>query len=243
MLAFPKVFFELQLNFAEQVAPHFNLSFQDSLFQFTSIYIRTLGFNDRQTPQVSNPAWLQFLEALPDTREGQVNFVFNRYQAYEESKPEQPDKETYGCFSFTPHPEKQTFELHFANTDPEGNLGKDRVEARLSDLKSLASALQAQAQPNDTIFIYSWLLNIEAFQRLMPPTLINQTEVYTKNEAQSNAHWGQFVDRKGMLRTDLADKLLSSVRQRYDTINYYFPLKCLRAEMPVTEFIAHYAPK
>lgn len=240
MLAFPKVFFELQLNFAERVAPHFGLTFQDALFKYTALYVRLLGYNDQEPAKVSNPAWLTFIDALPDTRNAQVNFVFNRYQAFEETKTDRPGQEKFGCFSFSHHTDKNAYELHFANVDPEGNLGADRVETRTTDLKNLAANLQTVAAADATLFACTWLLNIEAFQRLMPPGLLAKTEMYTKDEAQTNAHWGQFVDRHGVLRTDLAAQLMGNAEKKLELINYYFPLKCLRAEIPVSEFVAHY---
>ena len=236
-----KAFFELQLDFARAVAKHYAIPFEEALYKYTSIYTRLIGFSDFDPPRQDHPNWQKFLAAFPNEENKQVDYIFSAYLEYEQNKPVVDDgQKKFGCFSYAYMAKDNKFALHFNNVDPQGNLGRDRVAVRLEELKEMFSEMKREQKPEALVYVTSWLLNIGAFTRLLPPTFVNSQTLRDKGAAQDNGWWGQFVDRNGLLKHDLAQKLRENMKQYFPKIDEYFPLKTMRAVAPQQVFYDFY---
>lgn len=233
---FHKDFFKLQIEFAHLLATKRDDTFEQMLFQYTSLYVRSLGFSDTNLPSQTNPEWVKIMESLPVTPEEQTDYFYQKYLTFEKSKPATSEPRPYGCFGYVYHEATNQYELHFETVDPQGNLAKDRVEVRKTELKTMFEAIKKENKDSATFFVRTWMLNIEAFNRLFPEEFIRTKKMWDVTTAQDNAHWGQFLDRFGTMRKELAEELLANVQnESHDEINLYFPLPALKAEILVSK--------
>lgn len=237
---FCKEFFALQIKFAELVGKHCKIPFEKVLFSHTSLYTRLIGYHDEVAPNKSNPKWQEILRGLPKGFKEQTNYIYQKYLDYEKSKPKKTNQKKFGCFAFSYHEKVNRFELHFSNSDPKGNLGKDRVKCRIKELKELFTTMKSCNKKGARVYLTTWLLGIEAFNRLYPPAFIKAAKPWTAQLAQNNAHWGQFVDRHGSLKKELAKQLLCNASECRSKINDYFPLPCFRSEVEQAVFYDFY---
>ncbi len=54
-MPFERDFFALQLNFARQLLEKRQKPYELCLFEYTSLYVRLLGYSDEVPPSVTNP--------------------------------------------------------------------------------------------------------------------------------------------------------------------------------------------
>lgn len=234
---FDKDFFKLQIEFAHLLAKKNNTPFEHVLFQYTSLYVRSLGFSDTKLSSQENPAWKEIIASLPPTIEEQTNYFYEKYLTYEKSKPTS-NPSPFGCFAYVYHEKTNQYELHFDAIDPQGNLAKERIDVRKTELKKMFEAIKKEERQNATFFVRTWLLNIEAFTRLFPENFLKTKHLWKVSTAQDNAHWGQFLDRFGNFKTEFGEILLKKVKtENHEDINLYFPLPALIAEIEVKEII------
>ncbi len=234
MAQFAKDFFALQLDFAQVLAAYESISFTDALFKYTTIYNRLIGFSDFEPPSQNNPRWLAILANWPQDTSAALEYVYALYQDFEAHKPSVADERLVrvGCFSYSYLPEKNMYALHFNNVDPAGNLGKDRVPVRMKELKELFLLMKQEQRPTAPVYVTTWLLTIEAFNRLFPAAFVESKKPRNKGMAQDNGWWGQFIDKNGMLKVELAEQLRENMKSKRELVDEYFPLRTMRAEAP-----------
>jgi hypothetical protein len=236
-----KAFFELQLDFADVLAKHFEISFEESLYAYTSIYTRLIGFSDFNPPHADHPKWQTVLKDMPINSAARLDYVYELYLEYEKNKrPTDNGQKLFGCFSYAYIADKDKFALHFTNADPQGNLGRDRVQQRMLDLKELFVSMKNEDHPTALVYVTTWLLGIEAFCRLFAPAFISSQQLRDKGTAQDNGWWGQFLDKEHRLKTDMAAKLRENMKTKRSSIDEYFPLKTMRAEASQQAFYDFY---
>lgn len=243
MFAYPEAFFQLQVHFAHKIAAVYKIPIEKALFRYTSLYVRSIGYFDQQHPDENNPIWQSIIQNLPQSLEAQTEYFFQKHLEYEKKKlmkTPASNQIMFGCFSYSFNQQKNDFALHFTNNDPEGNLGKSRIEYRQAELKALTESIKEMNKPSATIKTTTWLLSIDAFKRLLPPTFIATPKTKNAGLAQNNAWWGQFVDREGKFREELGEILLANASHYYENIDDYFPLKTLRAESTQEVFFDYY---
>lgn len=237
---YTKKFFKLQFDFAELLAKKHKISLQEAIFDHTAFYIRFLGFSDTEKPSTSSPDWQEIIKNIPSDYEQKIDYFYNKYLDYEKKK-EQGKKLHISCFHYYYHEDKNQYELHFDPTDPEGNLGADRQEIRILELRKMFNDIKKENHIDAKFFVRTWLLNINAFNRLFPEKFSGTSILWPEKKTIDNAHWGQFVDRTGEIKQDLADKLISNVTNDFhEDVNLYFPLPARYAEMPVQILIEYY---
>lgn len=241
MKLFDKDFFSLQLDFADIISKKHHLSFEVALFNYTSLYVRLIGFSDETPPLITNPLWQKIINNLQRGKEDRLEYIYREYQKYESNKSKTSNGTVYGCFSYNFHKTTNDYELHFHNADPLGNLGKDRIESRISDLKHMFSTIKSEEKKDTTFFVRTWLLNIEAFRRLFPQQFILSAKPWGINLAQDNSHWGQFLDRNNKIKQSLADELINKAKDEFhEEINLYFPLQALIARSSLHPLYSFY---
>jgi hypothetical protein len=236
MAAFPKEFFQLNLNFAYKIARHYQIPLAEAFYKYTSLYARLIGFSDTAPPSDDHEEWQKVLEDLPDDRQAQLDFIYKKYLDFEENKKQEVSANNgqvcFRCFSYFYNADKNLFNLHFTNADPQGNLGRDRVEERMKDFRDLAAAIKKENKRGAGAYMTSWLLSTEAMKRILPPEFIASLKPRNKGVAQDNGWWGQFIDRQGNIKHDLAAQLLENANEHRLSIDEYFPMRTMRGEVP-----------
>lgn len=176
MTNFSKDFFDLQVKFAQIIAQKYAISFHQAIFKYTSLYVRTLGFSDENPPFETNPQWGKIIAEIPQDQSLQGEYFYTLYLDFEKKQKPSHAGNTFGCFGYAFHTDTQNYELHFDAIDPKGNLGKDRMTERMKDLKEMFLAIYRENKEGTTFFVRTWLLNIEAFNRLFPKEFIQTTK-------------------------------------------------------------------
>lgn len=234
----PKDLFTLQVQFAVEIARKLNVPLPKALLQYTSAHARL--FN-HPTKGVADE-WNDVIGELPNNPESIADIIYGAYVAKEEAKKNEAteDIETFGCFSQQYKADRNTFVLHFGNHDPAGNLGRDRVDARLEDLHQLTESIKLQMHEGAQVQMTSWLLSIGAFNRLLPEKFIEAIQDVDTDAAQDNGLWGQFLDKDGLVKTELAEQLLANAKSGQFSVTDCFPCKLKTAKVPQEVFFDQY---
>ena len=232
----PKELFVLQVEFAYEVARQRGLPLHDALLRYTSAHARMF----HHPAQGVADGWAVFVAELSEMPENIVDSIYDAYVAKEETSGVPADRETFGCFSHQYKEARNTFVLHFGNHDPAGNLGKDRREARLEDLRRLTESIAAQGRLDARVQMTSWLLSIDAFKRLLPEDFVSTIDSVEQDVAQDNGLWGQFLDKEGKVKKELAEQLLTNLRSGRLPVTDCFPCKLKTAKVPQEVFFEKY---
>ena len=203
----PRAFFALQTSFARRIADTHGYTFADALLDYTTAHRRLYHHPSKGVAD----GWNAFAARLTADPEGAADIF---YTAYLECGPQpaaaiRTEVSQHGCFGYDYRDRKNTFVIHFQPVDPLGNLGRARIAARMEDLTRVTQDMKAHQRDGAQVRISSWLLGIEAFTRLFPPTLRENIVPIPTEHAQDMGVWGQFLDGAGGLKTDMAETLLS----------------------------------
>ncbi len=256
---YQREFFDLQLEFARRLVEKHGLAMESALFNNTALYTRIIGHSDDVAPQEDNEIWQELMTAMPRGDDGLNDYFYNAYLQAEQKKraadSEQKLQENAGdvadgsaaiepCFHAYYRPELDAYQLHLDVNDELGVLSKNRIEARLAELRSMLSDIKVEAryQEDTVLYVETWLLNIVAFNRLFPRKFSDNANLLQNgNKSQDNAHWGQFLTRDKQLRAEVVEKFRRNLQVEEQTdFNLYFPYPAKYAQMKLTELMAHY---
>lgn len=240
MVVCDRQFFGLQLAFASRVSHLSGLSLPRTLLSYTNIYIRFgLGWGFDFDPD--QPFWKEYLAGLQDAKDA-CEWTYDFYLA-RASQPVVPPPEVarFGCFSYE-RSDHGRIQLHFHNAETEGRspLGDERLDRRLAELTELCKHVkQTEAHPL-CITGASWLYNLEAYRRLFPASYVATARAVRR--FQHFSLWGQFLDRHGSTRPDMADAFLRRLERQasLDGLEQCFSLQVLAVEAPMQKFYDFY---
>jgi hypothetical protein len=133
--------------------------------------------------------------------------------------------------------------LHFHNDEPDeiSPLSRDRMSARLAELKRMVTDIKQNVSNPTTIIGASWLYNLEAYRRLFPPAYLAT--------AQMGGHdfpylplWGQFVDHRGQIKEDWVARFLECLDRQHDVagLEQCFLFQVVHLECSIQEFYQFY---
>ena len=149
---------------------------------------------------------------------------------------------TFGCFSYA-WLDGERIRLHFHDAERDGlsALGRERRARRLADLAALFASLRHSAPRPLRVVGASWLYNIAAYRRLFPESYL-ATAHAVPHRFRHMPLWGQFVNRDGEVRQDVACRFRDCLRQHpsLQDLDRCFPFQVLALEAPVTEFYDFY---
>lgn len=223
-------FFDVQLRFANSITRVSLFSFEEAIFRFTNIYLQ---FLDRSFDP-AHSVWQTYLEGLRLASD-QALWTYTFYERRRQSVSSSP----YGCFQYTYLANEHTIRLHFTNADASGYgpLGRDRMPARLQELKALFTEIKQRYADAQYVRGVSWLYNLEAYKRLFPPQYTSSMKIID-GEFQYLALWGQFLLRNGLIREPLASSFLSCCGQQCSQTGLLrcFPYSVLQPSCPITVF-------
>ncbi len=233
-----KDFFDLQMTFAEKVASLSGTSLEQSLLDYTNLYVR---FGLGRDFDCRHPVWLEYLSGLAnpvDLREWTYRFFLTR------PRDIQPPSvaATFGCFSYAKLSDEH-IRLHFHNAEATGRspLSIECFDARLAELRSLFQHVERTRQAARKVAGVSWLYNLTAYRRLFPPSYPATARVAAPR-FRNMPLWGQFLDRHGAVRESMAVPFLQRLSHQTDVngMARCFPLQAMAVEAPVSDFHAFY---
>lgn len=237
-MRYARAFFDLQLQFAQTVASLSGLPPTRALLEYTNFYIR-FGLGRDFDP--AHPGWQQYLAGLRNTsddREWTYRFYLTRPQ------PVAPPAlvATVGCFSYS-RLSHDRIRLHFLNTEPAqySPLAIERQARRLADLAALFEHVKRTMPEPIRVVGASWLYNLEAYRRLFPRSYLGSAHAI-HDRFQHMPLWGQFLDRHGEVRANLAQLLLDRLGRQasLEGLDRCFPFQVLRVEAPAPDFYDFY---
>ena len=233
-MRYAKAFFDLQLQFAHKVAALSGMSVAQALLEYTNLYIR-FGLGRDFDP--AHPAWREYVAGL-QTADDAGEWTYRFYLTRPAAAP--PGiVAARGCFSYARLGDGR-IRLHFLNagTDEHSPLGRDRVGQRLADLSALFESVKRDQRSPLRVLGVSWLYNLDAYRRLFPPSYVASARAAEPPRFRHMPLWGQFLDRRGQVRTSPARQLLERLERQpsLDDLARCFPLPVLSAEAPVEAF-------
>ena len=233
-----KDFFDLQFALAERVRELSGIPLEAALFERTNLYVR-LGFG--RDFDFDHEGWQSYLTGLrgaADSREWTYRF----YRRDPEAKTAPAVAATFGCFSYAV-PDGHHVRLHFRDTEADevSPLGAARINQRRSELSALFAHLKPGLDQAIPVVGASWLYNLEAYRRLFPP-VYTSTASPIRGAFRSMALWGQFINRRGEVRTPVAVPFLKALAEASDLadVGECFPLQALTARASLREFYDFY---
>jgi hypothetical protein len=231
-------FFDLQLHFAETVSALSGLPLGRTLLEYTNFFL-CFGLGRDFDP--ANPGWQEYLAGLGGTSDrGEWTYQF--YATHRRARALPSVVATFGCFSYG-RLGTDRIRLHFQNAeaDDQSPLARARRDQRLTELKALFEhAKRTEPRPLWVVGA-SWLYNLEAYRRLFPEPYL-ATAHPLRGRFQRMPLWGQFLDRHGDVRADMARQFRQRLEQQstLDRLDHCFPLLVLGLEAPLEEFCDFY---
>jgi hypothetical protein len=234
---YAKAFFKLQLEFAETVSALTGLPLARTLLDYTNFYIR-FGLGRDFDP--THPRWQQYLAGLRDAKDRQ-EWTYRFYSTHPDPPPPGVVA-TFGCFSYA-WLSSDRIRLHFHDAERNGlsPLSLERRDQRLTDLASLFASLKHSVPDSVRVVGASWLYNITAYRRLFPESYLATAHV-VQHRFRHMPLWGQFVNRDGEVRENMACEFRDRLRQQssLQDLDCCFPFQVLSLEAPVVEFYDFY---
>jgi hypothetical protein len=233
-----RAFFDLQLTFAEKVAALSGRPLAGTLLEHTNLYIRFALGREFDPAQ---PVWQRYLAGFQDAADAR-DWTYRFYLMRSGMPAGPPVVATSGCFSYARlGGERIRLHFHNAEVDGEAPLGKERREARRAELGTLFSHVRRTAPGSCRVVGRSWLYNLDAYRRLFPPAYI-ATARAVGGRFQHLPLWGQFLDRHGDVRSELARPFLDRLERltSLDGLDHCFPFQVLTVESAAREFFDFY---
>ena len=232
--------FALQLAFAQKVATTASIALSQALFEYTQLwYWIKIG----EPHSHENPVWQRYVAGLLQSEEPQAWTAAFCREREEADVPNPAAKNPrFGCFSYS-HWMRRLIRIHFSpqQPTPEGVIGKAQTADRLAELTALFSHVKSNMPRATRVRGGSWLYNIEAYRRLFPPEYV-ETAGEVRGDWQYMALWGQFYDRCGRVKEEMATRFLACVEQQktLEEILDCFPYQVLQPECAIQHFYDFY---
>lgn len=212
-MIYSKDFFALQVTFALKVKEVTeNIDIEECLRLYTGFY-KYFKIPDWEFRK-DNPKWIEYMNLInqsEDITDTSYQFYLNNLNESDETS----HHPKFGCFSYEYEEKDNAIQIHFTNKDDPniGALSKERADLRRQELKEMFTEIKNKFPDLKEIWGFSWLYNIEAYQRLFPQEYL-KTKVEVKNWFRSQALWGQFIDNYGKVKNDLAERLLECIKDK-----------------------------
>lgn len=232
--------FALQFALAQKITAITTMPLGQALFAYTQLwYWIKIG----EPHSYRNPIWQRYVAGLYKADDPQAwTAAFCRERASANVPDPAAKNPRFGCFSYS-HWSRRLIRIHFSPPQPmpEGIIARAQMPNRLAELTALFSHVKAYMPTATRVRGGSWLYNIEAYRRLFPPTYV-QTAKEVRGNWQYMALWGQFYDRFGRVKEEMATPFLACAGQQktLEGILDCFPYQVLQPECPIQHFYDFY---
>jgi hypothetical protein len=234
-----EAFFDLQFRFARRVMDLSGLPRARALLEYTNLYAR-FGLGRDFDP--ANPTWREYLAGLEEAGDDR-EWTYRFYLARPDRMAAPGTVATFGCFSYSRSGDDR-IRLHFRNAETDGRspLSSERLGQRLGELGALCAHVERTLGPAARVVGASWLYNLDAYRRLFPAPYLAAARVL-RGRFQHMPLWGQFLDRHGEIREEMARRFLERLDRHASTddLDGCFPLPVLAVEATVRDFRDFYA--
>ena len=232
--------FALQLAVAQKVAAVAPMPLSQALFGYTQLWF---WIKIGQPHSHENPVWQRYAAGLLQNEEPQAwTAAFCRERENADVPNPAAKNPRFGCFSYS-HWMRRLIRIHFSpqQSMPEGIIGRAQMADRLAELRALFSHVKSYMPRATRVRGGSWLYNIEAYRRLFPPAYV-QTAREVRGDWQYMALWGQFYDRCGRIKEEMATGFLDRVEQQktLESVLDCFPYQVLQPECAIQYFYDFY---
>lgn len=236
-MIYARPFFDLQLAFAERMSSLSGVALERALLDYTNFYIR-FGFG--REFDSTHSGWREYADGLPgadDPSEWTYRFYTTR------SRPVAPPGlvATVGCFAYA-RLDGHRIRIHFhAEGDTRAPLDRERCDQRKSELATLFADVKRTEHEDVRVIGASWLYNVHAYRRLFPPAYLATARPY-RGRFRHMPLWGQFVNRHGAVRDDVAREFRARLQSlsKVEAADECFPSPLLSLDAPAREFYTFY---
>lgn len=240
-MTYSKAFFDLQVQFACRVARISGMHLEQALLDYTNLYVR---FGLGRAFDQEHPVWRRYVNGLCNAAD--IHEWTYRFFLAGPNNIEPPSVvATFGCFSYA-KPDHEYVRLHFRDAEATGRSPLDIqcVDARLDELRSMFAHIERAGQGSLRVVGTSWLYNLRAYRRLFPAAYLATARV-AEARFRNMPLWGQFLDRHGAVRQDMAAVFLERLSHQtaMDDIANCFPLQALAVDAPASVFHDFYGIK
>ncbi|MEM9515372.1 MAG: hypothetical protein AAGA42_11010 [Actinomycetota bacterium] len=190
----------------------------------------------------SDPSWVRLLEQLDayDDHASCVNAVMEVAVTTPSVEPEHIARgwPTSGAFSLDVRGAAAQTHFFSMDTDTTSPLARPKLPQRRRELASVIAHARREHPDLRLITRGSWLYSTTSYASLFPPEHLRTATVRRgRNTFQGMSHWGQFLDHRGALRTDLANDFRSRVATwSGDDPCLLFPIATLEVSSPIETF-------
>lgn len=227
-------FFDLQVHFAHRMAALSGMPTATALLDYTNLYVR---FGLGRAFDAAHPVWQEYAAGLGPSLAANQGWTWRFYQHRQAHDIPAPMAATVGCFSYA-RVAPGYIRLHFHNADASGQspLAASSRGHRAQELATLFARVRQNEPPGMRVLGTSWLYQIEAYRRLFPATYL--ATAVPVQRFRNMPLWGQFLDRHGALRPEVAEPFLQRVASAADLrgLANCFALQPLALDAPVDVF-------
>jgi hypothetical protein len=232
-------FFEVQVQFARQVAALTGRALAETLLTHTNLSVR-FGLGRNFDP--AHPLWQRYLVGL----EGQPDPTdwTHQFHSSHALPVEVPGFQAqFGCFSYGLLG-VQRARLHFHPSSLGSSLGSAHILERKLELRRLIEHVRHYVGMDASIVGASWLYNLPAYRRLFPPAYLETARVRIGG-FQSMSLWGQFVHRDSVLIAGVQRDFLARLEQcaNLNDLDSVFAFPALELEAGLEAFDPINAPR
>ena len=233
-MRYARGFFGLQLRFGEQVARVLSVPLPQALLTHTHLFVR-LGCG--RHVDAAHPLWKDYVDGLAGAPDP-LDWTWRFRQAHAARDVGPAIERTCGCFGYERRAPDR-LRLHFLpHAVPPGvALARGEIAARRAELARLFETAAREAKPPQ-VTGFSWLYGLEAYRRLFPAAFLARAHVADPPPWQRMPLWGQFLDRHGEVKRDLAQALLERAAQARteQELAACFPMQVIATEAPASVF-------
>jgi len=228
-----KKFLKIQLVFADKARELNEISKEDALIEYSSIYRNTLKLP--WPISKNNPVWREFIDkCLLSNDFAQSAWEFIQKHKGEEKKESQ--KKKFGPFSYKYDQTKNSIILHFSSEDR--SVDPEKSSELRANLKMMLNNIKTNYP--EAIFFegISWILKFIA--RVLPKEFTANT-IIENGWFKSEAIWGQFKTSSGIRERSIKE-FLEKVEKAKSTedLQNAFPYQILSAKCEIKHFYELY---
>lgn len=241
-MKYPIEYFDLTSKFALKVADVKSIDIKEALTFYTDIRRR---FYIQGELSVDNPQVIEFFNKYFDSKN--IAGSMRKFHIIQKRKYRKEDlnKKYFGVFTFDYNKESKVVQLHTSvDTVKKGEtsaFSHEHLNKTRSDIKQMFEYIKSVHPDAKEVFIYSWIVNIQAFKRLFFNGFGEENvEVFWNFTGQSI--WGQFMNKYQQVKLDKKQEFLDCIASKnsYDDVLNCFEYKPVRCTYAIEKFHQEY---